>query len=70
MIFADPIQVSLAPGFSPVDGVTFCPNRFSGFTRTKKPLKRLNYVVPRYTGLKPGANEGGDSQSEIANRKS
>jgi hypothetical protein len=49
--------LSLTPGFSPVigDGESF--NRFNGFPRTEKPLKRLGFVRRVHTGLKPGVNE-------------
>jgi hypothetical protein len=32
---------SLTPGFSPVMADRKCPNRFNGFRRADKPLKRL-----------------------------
>src|SRR6266542_2747273 len=49
--------LSLTPGFSPVTGEGAGLNRFSGFSRTRKPLKRLDFRDPTHTGLKPGANE-------------
>lgn len=70
MTFAHPIPLSLAPGFSPVGGVKLFLNRFSGFARPGKPLKRLNDLASLYTRLKPGANESPNSQFKLVNRKS
>jgi hypothetical protein len=49
-------------------------NRFNGFPRAGKPLKRLAYQNARTTRLKPGVNESNDgithfrvSQSDIIN---
>ena len=51
--------ILLTPDFSPVigDGESF--NRFNGFPRARKPLKRLEFVSRVHTGLKPGVNERG-----------
>ncbi len=70
MMFSRPLQLSLAPGFSPVSDGAATLNRFSGFPYVGKPLNRLRISVPRNTGLKPGANKSGDLDSEIVNRKS
>jgi len=49
--------ISLTPGFSPVtDGKTI-QNRFNGFPRAGKPLKRLACQIANSTRLKPGVNE-------------
>ena len=52
-----PRRLSLTPGFSPVtsDGGRF--NRFSGFSRAKKPMKRLDVIRSFHTRQKPSANE-------------
>ena len=52
-----PAILSLTPGFSPVTHDLECLNRFNGFPRTEKPLKRLSLVRLADTGLKPGVNE-------------
>ena len=49
--------ISLTPGFSPVLGDKECQNRFNGFYRTRKPLKRLAVRHATSTRLKPGVNE-------------
>ena len=76
-------QISLTPGFSRVAGGRGEPNRFSGFRRAGKPLKRLEFFRCDGTGLKPGVNERplatrrvvaqteiGSRQLAIGNRKS
>jgi hypothetical protein len=70
MMCSRTFQLSSAPGFSPVLRDVDALSRFNGFHARWKPLKRLNDVGSPHTGLKPGANESGDSQSEIVNRKS
>jgi hypothetical protein len=54
--------LSSAPGFNPVIAMAESFNRFSGFSRGGKPLKRLEVVDLFDTGLKPGANEIGTEQ--------
>jgi hypothetical protein len=49
--------VSLAPGFSPVMFGETRQNRFNGFPRAGKPLKRLAGPCVANTRLKPGVNE-------------
>jgi hypothetical protein len=49
--------ISLAPGFSPVMAGTAGQNRFNGFSRPHKPLKRLARPNGFATRLKPGVNE-------------
>jgi hypothetical protein len=49
--------ISLTPGFSPVLADKECQNRFNGFSRTSKPLKRLAGPNAFDTRLKPGVNE-------------
>jgi hypothetical protein len=49
--------VSLTPGFSPVMFGETCQNRFNGFPRAGKPLKRLAGRWAAHTRLKPGVNE-------------
>lgn len=49
--------LSLTPGFSPVTGDGESFNRFNGFPRAGKPLKRLVFLGRVHTGLKPGVNE-------------
>jgi hypothetical protein len=70
MTISHKLSLSLAPGFSPVCGGNLALNRLSGFGRPGKPLKRLDDIASRYTGLKPGANENADKQSDIVNLKS
>ena len=48
--------ISLAPGFSPVIVAYTFQNRFNGFPRADKPLKRLASGPASITRLKPGAN--------------
>jgi hypothetical protein len=48
---------SLTPGFSPVIAGGEDQNRFNGFSRAGKPLKRLARRDAFITRLKPGANE-------------
>lgn len=48
---------SLTPGFSPVMAARANQNRFNGFPRVGKPLKRLVGRVALTTRLKPGVNE-------------
>jgi hypothetical protein len=50
-------EFSLTPGFSPVQKSGKVKNRFNGFPRASKPLKRLALRTTCYTGLKPGVNE-------------
>jgi hypothetical protein len=50
-------EFSLTPGFSPVPQPGKSKNRFNGFFRAVKPLKRLTFRAACHTGLKPGANE-------------
>jgi hypothetical protein len=52
-----PALLSLTPGFSPVTGDGESFNRFNGFSRARKPLKRLKFAGCVHTGLKPGFNE-------------
>ena len=49
--------ISLTPGFSPVTAGNECQNRFNGFFRAGKPLKRLVRTHAFITRLKPGVNE-------------
>jgi len=49
--------MSLTPGFSPAIVSEECKNRFNGFSRAEKPLKRLDRHVGWNTRLKPGVNE-------------
>ena len=49
----------LAPGFSRVSATRSRGNRFNGFPRPAKPLKRFGLFSPHDTRLKPGANERG-----------
>ena len=49
--------ISLAPGFSPVVQRKKGRNRFNGFVRAGKPLKRLAIRNVHDTRLQPGANE-------------
>jgi hypothetical protein len=49
--------ISLTPGFSPVRVGETCQNRFNGFPRAGKPLKRLTGRCAANTRLKPGVNE-------------
>ena len=49
-------DISLTPGFSPVTGGDTFENRFNGFPRAGKPLKRLNCRSAFTTRLKPGVN--------------
>jgi hypothetical protein len=48
---------SLTPGFSPVMADVKIQNRFNGFSRADKPLKRLACRNAGATRLKPGVNE-------------
>ena len=50
--------ISLTPGFSPVIAGVEDQNRFNGFSRGGKPLKRLIRPNAFTTRLKPGVNEG------------
>ncbi len=54
------INFSLAPGFSPVNADMDSGNRFNGFPRAGKPLKRLTALYRTDTRLKPGVNEMND----------
>jgi hypothetical protein len=47
----------LTPGFSPVMAGKENQNRFNGFFRAGKPLKRLARPSALTTRLKPGVNE-------------
>jgi hypothetical protein len=49
--------ISLTPGFSPVTVGKTVQNRFNGFPRADKPLKRLACWHATFTRLKPGVNE-------------
>jgi hypothetical protein len=49
--------ISLTPGFSPVIADGKCQNRFNGFPRAEKPLKRLDDPAAVLARLKPGVNE-------------
>jgi hypothetical protein len=49
--------ISLTPGFSPVMSGPVDQNRFNGFSRARKPLKRLAHRNAFATRLKPGVNE-------------
>ena len=49
--------ISLTPGFSPVMAGKTIQNRFNGFPRAGKPLKRLACRNATSTRLKPGVNE-------------
>jgi hypothetical protein len=51
--------ISLTPGFSPVKTDWEFQNRFNGFHRVGKPLKRLASRHTSCTRLKPGVNESG-----------
>jgi hypothetical protein len=51
------VNFTLAPGFSPVSAGDKTQNRFNGFARAEKPLKRLMASLAAITGLKTGANE-------------
>ena len=55
-------DLSLTPSFSPVTRHRERRNRFNGFVRAGKPLKRLEIANIADTRLKPGANE---SQSAL-----
>ena len=48
---------SLTPGFSPAPAAAPARNRFNGFLRPAKPLKRLVRQAALDTPLKWGANE-------------
>jgi hypothetical protein len=48
---------SLTPGFSPVTATVLSANRFNGFPRLTKPLKRLARLTALTTPLKRGVNE-------------
>jgi hypothetical protein len=48
---------SLTPGFSPVMTDSEWPNRFNGFLRPSKPLKRLAHRKALATPLKRSVNE-------------
>jgi hypothetical protein len=50
-------DISLTPGFSPVKTGREFQNRFNGFPRAGKPLKRLTDRHASCTRLKPGVNE-------------
>jgi hypothetical protein len=54
--------ISLTPGFSPVRSGRKRQNRFNGFPRADKPLKRLVAPTAFTTRLKPGVNENGQIQ--------
>jgi hypothetical protein len=49
--------ISLTPDFSPVLAGRKRRNRFYGFPRADKPLKRLVILTAFTTRLKPGVNE-------------
>ncbi len=49
--------IPLTPGFSPVTTGKIVQNRFNGFPRADKPLKRLACRHARSTRLKPGVGE-------------
>jgi hypothetical protein len=49
--------ISLTPGFSPVMVGEACQNRFNGFPRADKVLKRHAGRCAANTRLKPGVNE-------------
>jgi hypothetical protein len=49
--------ISLTPGFSPVTVGKAIQNRFNGFPRAGKPLKRLACRHATSIRLKPGVNE-------------
>jgi hypothetical protein len=49
--------ILLTPGFSPVLAGQADQNRFNGFPRAGKPLKRLIHRDVFTTRLKPGVNE-------------
>ncbi len=51
--------LSLTPGLSPLAAAVGNDNRFNGFPRVGKPLKRLAHFMHGNTRLKPGANEIG-----------
>jgi hypothetical protein len=51
--------IPLTPGFSPVTVGKTIQNRFNGFPRAGKPLKRLACRHATSTRLKPGVNESG-----------
>jgi hypothetical protein len=48
--------ISLTSGFSPVPDGKTNQNRFNGFSRAGKPLKRLTCQPVSSTRLKPGVN--------------
>jgi hypothetical protein len=50
-------SILLTPGFSPVMAGKAYRNRFNGFSRSDKPLKRLTDQGALITRLKPGVNE-------------
>ena len=50
-------DISLTPGFSPVMTGQECQNRFNGFHRADKPLKRFARRAAFITRLNPGVNE-------------
>jgi hypothetical protein len=58
---------SLTPGFSPVPARKRETNRFNGFPRADKPLKRLAHRVTFVTALKRGVNETKHSGTHFAN---
>jgi len=49
--------IPLTPGFSPVAGVGRTQNRFNGFARAGKPLKRLEFPASFGARLQPGVNK-------------
>src|ERR1017187_3316385 len=53
--------ISLTPGFSPVAPGHTLQNRFNGFPRAGKPLKRLACLRAFTTPLKPGVNESDEN---------
>jgi len=54
---------SLTPGFSPVRAGGEDQNRFNGFFRAGKPLKRLARRDAFITRLKPGVNKNEELSS-------
>jgi hypothetical protein len=56
----------LTPGFSPVPTGQECQNRFNGFSRARKPLKRLGWPNAFNTQLKPGVNESDERSHVVA----
>ena len=50
-------SISLTTGFSPVPTEKRIQNRFNGFPRAGKPLKRLACLKASITRLKPGVKE-------------